>query len=311
MENFYDILGVNETATQDEIKKAYRKKAVESHPDKGGDEETFKKISEAYDTLGDEQKRKDYDMRNNNPFGDMGGDPFSSFNDFFSNMTSQRVRKAPDKIIDVQIGTVDSFLGKNIDIRFQRKNMCGSCNGQGGERVTCTTCNGTGRITQRVGNSFFSNIFQVTCNGCNGKGYNLKNVCYSCAGEGKNNEIQTINLNIPHGISDGQMIKASGYGDWHDGLFGDAIMKVQVVEQDGFEKLNDDLIYNYQMSLEDFDKDTLDIPHPSGNLNIKLPETIDTQKPLRIKGKGFRNEGMGDFYVKMFVKHKRVVTPVV
>ena len=311
MENFYDILGVNETATQDEIKKAYRKKAVESHPDKGGDEETFKKISEAYDTLGDEQKRKDYDMRNNNPFGDMGGDPFSSFNDFFSNMTSQRVRKAPDKIIDVQIGTVDSFLGKNIDIRFQRKNMCGGCNGQGGERVTCTTCNGTGRITQRVGNSFFSNIFQVTCNGCNGKGYNLKNVCYSCAGEGKNNEIQTINLNIPHGISDGQMIKASGYGDWHDGMFGDAIMKVQVVEQDGFEKLNNDLIYNYQMSLEDFDKDTLDIPHPSGNLNIKLPETIDTQKPLRIKGKGFRNEGMGDFYVKMFVKHKRVVTPVV
>ena len=305
MENFYDILGVTETASQDEIKKAYRKKAVESHPDKGGDEEIFKKISEAYDTLGDEQKRKDYDMRRSNPFGDMGSDPFSSFGDFFSNMTGQRVRKAPDKVIDVQIGTLDSFLSKNIDIRFQRKNMCNSCAGQGGERVTCNTCNGSGRITQRVGNSYFSNIFQVTCNSCNGKGFNLKNVCYSCAGEGKNNEMQIINLNIPHGISDGQMIKASSYGDWHDGMFGDAILKVQVVEQDGFEKLNNDLIYNYQMSLDDFNRDTLDIPHPSGNLNIKLPETIDTQKPLRIKGKGFRNEGLGDFYVKMFVKHKR------
>jgi molecular chaperone DnaJ len=305
LENFYDILGVTETASQDDIKRAYRKKAVESHPDKGGDEEIFKKISEAYDTLGDEQKRKDYDMQKNNPFGNFGSDPFGSFNDFFSNITNQRVRKAPDKIIDIQIGTIDSFLGKNIDIRFQRKNMCNSCNGQGGERVTCNTCNGSGRITQRVGNSFFSNIFQVTCNSCNGKGFNLKNVCYSCAGEGKNNELQTINLNIPHGISDGQMIKASGYGDWHDGMFGDAILKVQVVEQDGFEKLNNDLIYNYQMSLDDFNRDTLDIPHPSGNLNIKLPETIDTQKPLRIKGKGYKNEGVGDFYVKMYVKHKR------
>ena len=305
MENFYDILGVMETSSQDEIKRAYRKKAVESHPDKGGDEEIFKKISEAYDTLGDEQKRKDYDMRRSNPFGDIGGDPFSSFGDFFSNMGGPRARRAPDKIIDIQIGTIDSFLGKNIDIRFQRKNMCNSCSGQGGERITCNTCSGSGRITQTIGNSFFSNIFQVTCNTCNGKGYSLKNVCYSCAGEGKNSEMQTINLNIPHGISDGQMIKASGYGDWHDGMFGDTILKVQVVEQNGFEKLNNDLVYNYQMSLDDFNKDNLDIPHPSGNLNIKLPETIDTQKPLRIKGKGFRNEGFGDFYVKMFVKHKR------
>jgi molecular chaperone DnaJ len=305
LETFYDILGVNDTATQDEIKKAYRKKAVESHPDKGGDEETFKKISEAYDTLGDEQKRKDYDIKRTNPFGGFDGDPFSAFGDFFSNMNGTRVRRAPDKVIDVQIGTIDSFLGRNIDIRFQRKTNCNSCNGQGGERITCNTCQGTGKITQRMGNSFFSNIFQVSCNQCNGKGYSLRNVCYSCAGEGKNNEIQTINLNIPHGISDGQLIKAQGYGDYHEGMFGDVILKISVVEQDGFEKLNNDLVYNYQMSINDFNKDTLDIPHPSGTLNIKLPEEIDTQKPLRIKGKGFSNEGVGDLYVKMFVKHKR------
>ena len=305
METFYDILGVNDTATQDEIKKAYRKKAVESHPDKGGNEETFKKISEAYDTLGDEQKRKDYDMKRTNPFGGFDGDPFSAFGDFFSNMNSTRVRRAPDKVIDVQIGAIDSFLGRNIDIRFQRKTNCNSCNGQGGERVTCNTCQGSGKITQRMGNSFFSNIFQVSCAQCNGKGHTLRNVCYSCAGEGKNNEIQTINLNIPHGISDGQLIKAQGYGDYHEGMFGDAILKLSVVEQDGFEKLNNDLVYNYKMSINDFNKDTLDIPHPSGTLNIKLPEEIDTQKPLRIKGKGFSNEGLGDLYVKMYVKHKR------
>ena len=305
METFYNILGVNDTATQDEIKKAYRKKAVESHPDKGGNEETFKKISEAYDTLGDEQKRKDYDIKRTNPFGGFDGDPFSGFGDFFNNMNTTRVRRAPDKVIDVQIGTIDSFLGRNIDIRFQRKTNCNTCNGQGGERVTCNTCKGSGKITQRMGNSFFSNIFQVSCNQCNGKGYSLRNVCYSCSGEGKNNEIQTINLNIPHGISDGQLIKAQGYGDYHEGMFGDAILKISIVEQDGFEKLNNDLVYNYQMSLDDFNKDMIDIPHPSGNINIRLPEEIDTNKPLRVKGKGFRSEGVGDFYVNMYVKHKR------
>lgn len=305
METFYDILGVKDTDNHDEIKKAYRKKAIESHPDKGGDEEVFKKVSEAWDTLGDEQKRKDYDMKRTNPFGGFDGDPFSSFGDFFNNMNNTRVRKAPDKIIDVQLGVLDTLMAKNVDIRFQRKVNCKPCNGQGGERVTCTTCSGSGRITQRMGNSFFSNIFQVSCNQCNGKGFSLNNVCYSCAGEGKNNEIQTVNLNIPHGISDGQLIKAQGYGDFYEGVFGDAILKINVIAQNGFEKLNNDLIYNYQMSLEDFSKDMIDIPHPSGELSVKLPNEIDTTKPLRVKGKGFTNEGLGDLYVKMYVKHKR------
>ena len=303
METFYDILGVNDTATQDEIKKAYRKKAVESHPDKGGNEETFKKISEAYDTLGDEQKRKDYDIKRTNPFGGFEGDPFSGFGDFFNNMNTTRVRRAPDKVIDVQIGAIDSFLGRNIDIRFQRKTNCNTCNGQGGERVNCNTCQGTGKITQRMGNSFFSNIFQVSCNQCNGRGYSLKNVCYSCAGEGKNNEIQTINLNIPHGISDGQLIKAQGYGYYYEGMFGDAILKINVIEQDSFEKLNNDLIYNCRMSLDDFNKENIPIPHPGGELNITLPNEIDTSKPLRIKGKGYTS---GDLYINMFVRHSRL-----
>jgi DnaJ-class molecular chaperone len=94
-------------------------------------------------------------------------------------------------------------------------------------------------------------------------------------------------------------------GDYHNGLFGDLILKVKITPQDGFDKVNNDLVYNYQMSLDDFNKDTLDVPHPSGSLNIKLPEEIDTTKPLRVKGKGFKNDGIGDFYVNMYVKHKR------
>ena len=291
MENFYEILGVTESATQDEIKKAYRKLAVEHHPDKGGNEETFKKISEAYDTLGDEDKRRQYDLGKTNPFGGFDGDPFSMFNDLFNNMAGPKQRRAPDKIVDLNIGTIDSFLGKNLDIQFNRKVNCNTCNGQGGDRNT--------------GNSFFSNILQTPCNSCQGKGYTLKNVCFSCAGEGKNNKFETININLPHGISDGQLIKASSMGDYYNGLFGDLILKVKIIPQDSFEKVNNDLIYNYQMSLDDFNKDMIDIPHPSGNLNIKLPEEIDTTKPLRVKGKGFRSEGIGDFYVNMYVKHKR------
>ncbi len=305
MENFYEILGVTESATQDEIKRAYRKLAVEHHPDKGGNEETFKKISEAYDTLGDEDKRRQYDLGKTNPFGGFDGDPFSMFNDLFNNMAGPKQRRAPDKIVDLNIGTIDSFLGKNLDIQFNRKVNCNTCNGQGGDRNTCNICNGSGRITQRVGNSFFSNILQTPCNSCQGKGYTLKNVCFSCAGEGKNNKFETININLPHGISDGQLIKASSMGDYYNGLFGDLILKVKIIPQDSFEKVNNDLIYNYQMSLDDFNKDMIDIPHPSGNLNIKLPEEIDTTKPLRVKGKGFRSEGIGDFYVNMYVKHKR------
>jgi molecular chaperone DnaJ len=269
LENFYKILGVTESATQDEIKKSYRKLAVEHHPDKGGNEETFKNISQAYDTLGDEEKRRQYDLGKTNPFGGFDSDPFSMFNDLFNNMGGQTQRKAPDKIIDLNIGTLDSFLGKNLDIQFNRKVNCNTCNGQGGDRTTCNTCNGSGRIVQRVGNSFFSNILQTPCNSCQGKGYTLKNVCFSCAGEGKNNKFETININLPHGISDGQFIKASSMGDYHNGLFGDLILKVKITSQNGFEKMNNDLGYNYQMSLDDFNKDMIDIPHPSGNLNIK------------------------------------------
>jgi molecular chaperone DnaJ len=308
LETYYDILGVSENASQEEIKKAYRKKAVENHPDKGGDEEVFKKISEAYDTLGDGSKRQQYDNQKNNPFGNMGGnpfggDPFDIFNQMFGNMGRQpKQRKAPDKIVDINVGVIDSYLGSNKDIRFMRKTNCNICDGKGGDKETCRVCNGDGFITQRHGNSFFSNVVRTACTGCQGKGFHFKTKCHSCNGEGTKDELQTINLNLPHGITDGQFIKAGGMGDFHDGMFGDVILRIHVNPQDGYEKNNDDLIYNLEMSLDDFKKENLEIPHPSGVINIKMPNEIDTSKPLRIKGKGFNN---ADYYIKMYVKYKK------
>ena len=307
MENYYEILGVSENATQDEIKKAFRNKSKVMHPDKGGNEEDFKKINEAYDTIGDQNKRAQYDQQKNNPFGGgFGGDnPFDIFSQMFGNFGGQQQRKAPDKIVDLNIGVVDSFLGKQMDVNYTRKTSCNPCNGSGGDKETCNVCNGQGSITQRVGNSFFSNIVRTPCGKCQGRGYTFKNICQSCHGDGRQNEMMTVKINLPKGISDGQFIKAKSHGDYHNGIFGDAIFRINVTPQNGFEKSGGDLIYNYFLTLEDINKDTINVPYPTGEISITLPKEIDTSKPLRVKGKGFENES-GDFYINLNFKHTRL-----
>lgn len=310
MENYYNVLGVSENATQDDIKKAFRNKSKEHHPDRGGNEEEFKKINEAYSTIGDEQKRAEYDNQRNNPFANMsgnpfGGDPFDMFSNMFGGRQSQR--RAPDRIVDLKIGSVDSFLGKKIDVNFIRKKNCDPCGGQGGERTTCNTCGGTGVIMQKIGNAFFQNIIQTSCGSCNGRGYTLKNVCNVCHGEGRQDENMSVTINIPVGLSDGQMIKAGGMGDFANGMFGDIIFKVEIVNQDGFEKSGGDLIYTKFMSIDELNNDNIEIPHPHGAIKINLPDTVDTSVPLKVRGKGYQNE-RGDMYVKLHVKHKRAVT---
>lgn len=307
MENYYEVLGVEENATQEEIKKAFRNKSKEYHPDRGGDEEVFKKINEAYTTLSDEDKRKVYDGQKNNPFADFGfnmdgGNPFDMFSNMFGGRQEHR---APDKIVNLKVGAVDSFLGKRIEINFNRKTSCEPCKGKGGERVTCKVCNGNGYIVQRVGNAFFQNIVQTACGSCNTKGFTFSSKCKLCNGEGRVNDTQNVSINLPVGISDGQLIRAQGMGDYQDGTFGDLIFKVQVVAQDGFEKMNGDLIYNKFMTLDEFNKDEISVPHPNGDLIIKMPKIVDTSSPLKVAFKGYQNE-KGDFYVKLFVKHTRL-----
>jgi len=307
LETYYDILGVQETATQDEIKKAFRNKSKEFHPDKGGDEDTFKKINEAYSVLSDEQKKSQYDNRNNNPFSqfgfDMGGgNPF----DIFSNMFGGRQqRRAPDRIMEIQVGAVDSFLGKKIDVNFKRKINCDPCGGQGGERETCGTCGGSGMIMQRVGNHFMQNIIQTACVNCGGRGFNFRSTCNHCGGEGRIDENQMISMNLPVGVSDGQLVKAQSMGDFANGMFGDMIFKINIIPQDGFEKVASDLVFNNFLSINDLNLDEIKIPHPHGELKIKMPQTIDTSVPLKVKGKGYPNEN-GDLYVKLYVKHTRL-----
>lgn len=310
MEDFYKVLGVNENATQDEIKKTYRKLAVEHHPDKGGDEATFKKISEAYDTLGDPEKKSQYDNQRRNPFANAGFDPFGGgmgfnpFGDMFGNMQHrQRKRAVPDKIVEVTVGAIESFLGGEKTITYTRNHKCGGCNGEGGEKNTCRTCNGEGFITQHIGTGLFTQILRQPCHSCGGKGFLYKTTCGTCHGNTTTSSMETINIKLPNGIDEGQFLKVQGKGDYKDGMYGNLVIKVKIQPEGNFEKSMEDLIYNAYFDLTTIKNDKVVIPHPLGEISIKLPEDFDTSKPLRVKGKGYHNRG--DLYIKLFVRFKR------
>jgi molecular chaperone DnaJ len=302
-ETYYDILGVKETATQDEIKKAYRKLAVEHHPDKGGNEEKFKKISEAYDTIGDETKRTEYDNRRKNPFFNSGGrDPFQDFGDMFGAAFSQRKRGVPDKVVDINISVLDSYLGSDKTITYMRNHPCNTCSGKGGERTKCTACNGQGFSQVTMGTGFFAQIFRQPCNTCRGEGEMLKSRCGVCNGNGTKSELETLKIKLPHGVDESQFFKMQNKGDYSNGIYGNLVLKINIIPENNFEKNMNDLVYNAYLTLEDLKKDTMEIPHPAGKMSIKLPDDFDSSKPLRVKSKGFSG---GDLFVKLFVKFRR------
>ena len=303
MENYYETIGVAENATQEEIKKAYKKKAILHHPDKGGDEEMFKKISVAFDTIGDENKRSQYDNQRRNPFANMGGGGFNPFEEMFNQSFNTQRRTVPDTIVEVKIGTLESFNSKDKTITYTRKHKCNDCNGNGGERITCNICNGEGFTIQRMGTGIFVQVVRQACNGCKGNGFHYKNTCGTCNGETTKNVIETLSIKIPHGIDNGQFLKLQEKGDFNGGMYGNLILKVNIQPENGFEKSGNDLVYNAYFNLEDLSKPSFTIPYPKGNISIKLPTDFDTSKPLRIKSKGFFDSG--DLFIKLYVKFTR------
>lgn len=298
-DNFYNILGVSENATQEEIKKAYRKLAVEHHPDKGGSEDKFKEISMAYDTLGDETKRGQYDSQRRNPFNGGGFNGFNPFEDLFGGYT-QRKRTVPDKIIDIVVGAVDSFLGGDRVITYDREYQCDTCNGGGGDKSICHACSGQGFTVHKIGGSMFNQVVRQACNNCRGSGYVYTKTCGTCHGKTTITKTETIKIKLPHGIDDGQFLKLQSKGDYYDGMYGNLVIRVRTSQQNNFEKMGDDLIYNAFFTKEDLEKDEIEIPHPQGTISVKMPNTFDTSKPLRVKTKGYYNKG--DMFVKLFVK---------
>lgn len=298
-ENYYDVLGVSEKATQEEIKRVYKKLAKEKHPDLGGNEDEFKKISVAYDVLGDEEKRSHYDMSRKNPFN--GG--FTGFEEMYNMFNrGNRRQQVHSTIITVTVGVLESYIGKVKQLNFKRKIKCEPCNGNGGDRIKCSTCNGEGLLWKQMGSGMFIQMVQTVCNSCNGNATTITNPCHICQGSGVKDEIKTIEVKLPHGIDDGQFVKVQGSGDFKNGVYGDLVVRIQITPENNFEKFTNNLVYNKILNLDDIQKDEFIVPHPEGDMSIKFPKLFDTSKPLRVKGKGFKYHPQGDLIVNLVVK---------
>lgn len=304
-ENFYTTLGVPETATQDDIKKAYRKLAKENHPDAGGNEDTFKKISVAYDTIGDEQKRRQYDMQRKNPFGGFG-----DMNDMFSQMFGGRrpnnqQRPVHTSNITVSVGVLDSYKAKKHTLSYRRQAMCEPCNGTGGDKTTCNGCGGSGVIVRQVGSGAFVQLMQMVCDTCGGTGSKIINPCFLCGGVGSKPEMKSLDISLPHGIDNGQFLRLQGMGDFRNGTYGDLVVRIDLKPQDNFDKIGNHLVYNSFLTLDDLKSGNMTVPHPDGELSIKMPKKVDTSIPLRVKSKGFRTDTVGDLMINQYVKFER------
>lgn len=313
MSNYYEILGVSKDASQEEIKKAYRKLAIQYHPDKNPDgAEKFKEIAAAYDVIGDENKRKQYDTQQSNPFmnGGFRGNPFqgSNIDDLFSQMfggQNMNPNRQPEKIIDVEIGVVDSYNGITKTINYSRKINCDDCGGSAGDKSMCPNCNGQGYLTQRAGTGMFTQIVRTICGACSGSGFKITNACYTCKGTGNKQIFENISISFPNNIENGQTLRVAGKGDIIGNIVNDLYLRVKIVPQNNFERNGYDLIYNAYFNLEDLSKEELVIPHPSGEVSIKMPKEFNTQTPLRVKQKGFVGRMIGDLYIRMIVKFTR------
>ena len=269
----------------------------------------FKDISEAYENIGDPQKRSQYDNRKNNPFAGMGGGNGFDIHDMFEQMMGggrrQQQPKAPDKVINLKVNPVESYFGFKKEIEYVVAERCNPCNGTGGDRKVCHQCNGQGVVIQVFGTGMFKQRIQSTCNVCNGSGSVIMRGCNTCHGKGLTPKKEKLVITIPANVDNGDFMRAQGKGDFNNqaNTRGDLIIKIDLVNENGFEKIGMDLVYNKKTS--PFDvllNDKLEIPHPEGDIRINMPENLDTNVPLRVGGKGYKTpEGNGDLYIKVSV----------
>ena len=323
-EDFYDVLGVEKNATPDEIKRAYRQKAREHHPDVNQAdplaEEKFKRIGEAYDVLGNPEKRAMYDryghdMPNSSGFnmnaGGFGFDFSDIFDGFFGGATSShRVDLTGDSLrYDLTISLKQAYIGTIINIDINRLAECTHCDGTGSSSKTapsvCTSCNGVGQV-KRVGTSVFGMQVMTTapCDNCGGTGQTVKDPCTNCHGQGRRKATEKLEVEIPKGVDIGSRIRYSGKGNAgiRGAGAGDLMIFINIKSHKLYERRGSDLIRQINISyavmvlggkidLEHIDGEKIEVDIPANNLNGNI---------IRLKGKGMpelRSNRYGDLHL--------------
>ncbi len=337
--DYYKILGIDKNASQDEIKKAFRKLAHEHHPDKqGGNDAKFKEANEAYSVLGDEKKRAQYDQfgsagPNMGGFGGQGGfnpndfgfdfsgfqggfgnggvefDLGSIFGDIFGGGGRQRTKRGSDISVDLQISFEESVFGVEKLIVINKTSACEECGGNGAKKGsklrTCHTCNGKGKVTEIKRSIIGSFQATRTCETCHGTGKEPEEKCPVCKGSGIHRRNQELKVKIPAGINDGEMVRLSGAGEAvSGGQSGDLYIKIHVKEHPIWVKEGDNLIMELDVKLSDalIGTETV-LKTLDGDIVLKIPEGINHGEILRVKGKGVpaSKSHRGDILVKINV----------
>ena len=334
--DYYEVLGVSKTASEDEIKKAYRKLAMKYHPDHNkepGAEEKFKEINEAQSVLLDAQKRAAYDRYGHSAVdgsapgagGFNGGAGFGFedidlgdiFGSFFgggarrSSANNTSPRQGADRYIQLNIDFMDSIFGKKVTIPFTYDEVCTSCNGSGAKSaadfITCPTCNGRGRVVteQRTILGIMRN--EQACSHCRGKGKIVKEKCPTCSGSGYNKKKTDLEINVPAGISSGQQLRVAGKGERgvNGGPNGDLYIEIQVKKHDVFERKGKDIYTTLEIScLDAILGANITTPTVYGDVELNIPEGSQFGDVIKIKGKGVkdvRSSSTGDQYVTLKV----------
>jgi molecular chaperone DnaJ len=338
-EDYYQLLGVEKNVSEDELKKAYRKKAVQYHPDKNPGnkeaEEMFKKVSEAYEVLKDPQKRAAYDRYGHAAFqqggsaargpGGAGGfhDPYDIFREVFGGGGGgggifeeffgggggrDGGRDGADLRYDLEITLEEAARGVEKEISFRKAVTCERCQGSGAEpgskRVTCPTCRGAGQIRRSGGIITFTQ----TCPACGGAGTKVEKPCSACHGEGRVAKNTKLNVRIPPGVDTGSRLRSVGNGEagLAGGQAGDLYIVLSVAEHEIFERQGDDLFCEIpiKFTLATLGG-TIEVPTLSGKASLKIPVGTQSGTTFRLKGKGMpslRGGGHGDQLVRVHVE---------
>ncbi len=313
--DFYDILGVSKDASTEEIRKAYRTLAKKYHPDVSSEdkaEEKFKEVQEAYDTLGDESKRANYDrFGHESPFGNGAGaggfggfGDFGGFSDIFSSFFGGGARQAdpnrPIKGDDLErIVTIDfeeAVLGTKKTFKIDVEETCNHCHGSGGETPkdveTCDRCHGQGFVTVEQRTILGSMRSQQVCPRCGGSGKIVKNKCHVCTGKGRVKTTKTVEVKVPAGIDNNMSLRMSGYGEGghNGGPSGDLYLRFRVRPHKVFKRHNDDILLSIPVSFTQATLgDNVDVPTIYGDVSLKIPAGTQSGTVLRMKGRGVSN----------------------